>query len=111
MIIKQKDIVLLPYPFTDLEGNKVRPALVVSHDYFNNLSADIIAIPLTSVLKDVPYSVFITQNDMASGKLLVPSRIRADKIFTVEKKIVSFKIGALKDASFKKVKKELNALF
>lgn len=32
MNVHQKEIVLLPYPFSDLEGKKVRPAVIVSND-------------------------------------------------------------------------------
>jgi len=32
MKINQRDIILLPYPFSNLEGKKVRPALVVSNN-------------------------------------------------------------------------------
>ena len=35
MNVFQKELILLPYPFSNLEGNKVRPALVVSNDSFN----------------------------------------------------------------------------
>ena len=52
MIANQKEIVLLPYPFSDLEGSKVRPAIVVSNDFFNKKSADCIAVPLTTVSID-----------------------------------------------------------
>ena len=87
MDAKQKEIVLLPYPFSDLEGTKVRPAIIVSNDSFNNKSADCIMVPLTTVIKDEPYSIVINQQDLTSGKLLKPSRIRADKIFAAEKKL------------------------
>jgi len=35
MIINQKEIVLLPFPFSDLEGTRVRPALVISNNELN----------------------------------------------------------------------------
>ena len=38
MNIRQKEIVLLPYPFSDLEGKKVRPAVILSNDKFNEKS-------------------------------------------------------------------------
>ena len=76
MEIKQKDIVLLPYPFTDLKGKKIRPALVVSNDSVNSKSKDCIMLPLTSVIKDEPYSIAINQEDLSSGQLIKSSRIK-----------------------------------
>jgi mRNA interferase MazF len=107
MQIRQKEIVLLPFPFSDLEGTKVRPALVVSNDSFNAKSDDCVMVPLTTVIKDEPFSVLISQDDLSAGKLLRPSRIRADKIFTVEKKMVMMRIGSLKANTFNKVKDEI----
>ena len=111
MNITQKEIVLLPYPFTDLEGTKVRPALVLSNNDFNKKSDDCIIIPLTTVIKDEPYSILINQEDLSSGKLLRPSRIRVDKIFTVEKRLVMMKIGTVNNITFEKVKSELTKIF
>ena|SRR3989344_160520 len=111
MNIKQKDIVLLPYPFTNLEGSKVRPAIVISNDTFNKKSDDCIAIPLTTIIKEVPYSIIIDQTDLSYGKLIKPSRIRIDKIFTVEKKSIIMKIGVIKDPTFSKIKSELMNVF
>ncbi len=111
MNVSQKEIVLLPYPFSDLEGTKVRPALVVSNDFFNKKSDDCVMVPLTSVIKDEPYSVIIDQKDLSSGKLLKPSRVRADKIFTVEKRLIIMKIGVISDYAFGRIKAELDKVF
>ena len=104
MNINQKEVVLLPYPFSNFEGMKVRPALVVSNDSFNKKSADCIMVPLTTVIKDDPYSIIIDNNDMDSGELVKQSRIRTDKIFSVEKSLVTMKIGVIKDKTFEKIK-------
>ena len=103
----QKEIVLLPYPFSDMKGKKVRPALVVSNNNFNVRSNDCIMVPLTSVIKDEPHSILIDQDDLASGKLHSISRVKADKIFTVEKKIAIMKIGILNDGPFEKIRSEI----
>lgn len=111
MNTNQKEVVLLPYPFSDLRQEKVRPALVVSNDFFNKKSDDCIMVPLTSVIKEEPYSVLINQKDMKNGKLLKPSRIRTDKIFAVEKSLAVMRIGTLTDEAFKKVKQEIFEMF
>jgi len=111
MNINQKDIVLLPYPFSNFEGMKVRPALVVSNELFNKKSADCIMVPLTTVIKDEPYSILVDNQDLDSGELAKPSRIRADKVFCVEKNLVTMKIGIIKDKTFEKVKQEIFKMF
>ena len=111
MNARQKDIVLLPYPFTDLEGTKVKPAIIISNDSFNKKSDDCVMIPLTTVIKDEPYSILITQEDLSSGKLLKPSRVRVDKIFTVEKRLVIMEIGTINNATFEKIRSELAKVF
>ena len=60
MIINQKEIVLLPFPFSDLEVTRVRPGLVVSNDELNKKSEDCIMVPLTTVIKDEPYSALLS---------------------------------------------------
>ena len=107
MTVQQKEIVLLPYPFSDLQRTKVRPAIVVSNNIFNKKSDDCIMVPLTTVIKDEPYSIIISQEDLASGKLLKPSRVRADKIFAVEKGLIIMKIGVINDKTFDNIKEEI----
>ena len=42
------DIVLVPFPFTDLSSAKQRPALVVSADAFNSIRDDVLVASITS---------------------------------------------------------------
>ena len=106
MKIYQKDLILLSYPFSNLENKKVRPALVLSNDLFNKKSDDCILVPLTGVIKDEPYSIIISQNNLEVGKLIKISRIRVDKIFSIEKNLIYMKIGKLDNKTFEKVKEE-----
>ncbi len=45
---KRGDIVLVPFPFTDLSSSKRRPALVVSPDWFNSSNQDLVLVGITS---------------------------------------------------------------
>lgn len=47
MKYNQRDIVLVNYPFTDLKGSKVRPALIISNKRVNK-TGDYIFIMITS---------------------------------------------------------------
>ncbi len=85
--------------------------MVVSNNSLNNSSDDCILLPLTSAIKNVPYSILITKKDLLSGNLLKDSRIRADKIFTLEKNKIFNKIGILNDNIFKKVYQKILRLF
>lgn len=111
MKFKQKELVLLPYPFTDQEGSKVRPAIIISNDEFNKKCQDCVMIPLTTVIKDEPYSIIIDQEDLSSGKLLKPSRIRIDKIFTINKNLIMMQIGKMSEKTFLNIKSEVSKVF
>jgi mRNA interferase MazF len=45
---KRGDVVLVPFPFTDLTSAKQRPALVVSADAFNSTRDDVLVAAITS---------------------------------------------------------------
>jgi len=107
---RQGDLVLMSYPFSNLEERKVRPALIVSNNLFNKKSDDCIMVPLTGVIKSEPYSVVINQENLEAGRLLKVSRIRIDKIFSVEKKLIRLRIGRLNKETFEKVKQEFLSL-
>jgi|SRR3989338_1472992 len=107
MNVNRGDIVLLPVPFSDQSSRKVRPAIVISNDTINRMSEDIILVPLTSVLKEVPYSIIISQENLSEGKLITTSRARMDKVFTAHKSLIRMNIGTLKHDILRKIRQEL----
>ncbi|MAG78216.1 hypothetical protein CL616_02505 [archaeon] len=109
--MKQKNLILIEYPSTDFESVKIRPALIISNDKLNIMSEDCIMVPLTTIMKDLPYSIIIQPNDLESGKLIKTSRIRIDRITSIKKDLIIKKIGVLNNKQFFNVKKEIKNLF
>lgn len=105
------DLVLVPFPFSDLTSSKTRPALVLSSAAYNADSRDVIVCAVTSNLANAAHSVLLQPADMAGGKLLVTSRAKVDKVATVQQSIVRKKLGVVKPAVVAQVLKEFFALF
>ena len=111
MIFQQKELVLLPYPFSDQGGSKVRPAIIVSNDNFNKRCEDCVMVPLTTLIKDEPFSLIVNQDSLESGKLLKQSRVRIDKLFTIKKSLIMMKIGKINEKTLDKIKFEIIKVF
>jgi len=97
MNYEQRDLILIYFPFTDLKRNKLRPAIVLSNNKYNQENQDVIAVPLTSNLTNNEYSLSIEQKNLEKGKLIIKSNVKTDKIFSVEKRIVKMSIGKVKE--------------
>jgi len=95
-MISQRDVVLLSFPFSDLQGSKVRPAIVMSNDRYNRQSRDFIAVPLTSNVKLRDYAILVTTRELETGKLIVDSKAKVDRVFSVSQQVVRMKIGRVK---------------
>src|SRR3989344_5918118 len=99
-MIDQKSIVLIPFPYSDFSGKKVRPALILSNLRFNK-NEDIIICAITSSIKDRPYSIIINQNDTVNKKLVDESQVRLDTITRIKKSLIIKEIDILNDKTFK----------
>jgi len=99
----QRDIVLIPVPFTDLSATKRRPVLVLSKTAHNRKSPDIVVAAITSNLTVRGPRVPITSDDLESGSLRVESCVRADKVYTLDKSIIIRRFGRLKQEAFQAV--------
>ena len=85
------DVVIIPFPFTDLTGSKKRPAFVVA-DLSGN---DIIVCQITSKSKSDPFALPISVHDFISGDLPLDSFIRPNRIFTADKNSILSVAGHL----------------
>ena len=86
------DVVVVPFPFADLNQKKRRPALVVSSVSFNKVHTQTILAMITSTKNKWPSDVVI-ENWQEAG-LNVPCKIRL-KLFTLDNKSVIRKVGRL----------------
>lgn len=90
MNFSKGDIVLLPYPFTDLKTSKVRPAVVAASE--DGRYSDIFVIPLTSRTTTLNAGEYVLKNWISAG-LNVPSAVKRGCVL-VDSKLILLKVGS-----------------
>jgi mRNA interferase MazF len=100
------DVVVIPFPFSDLSKSKKRPALVVA-----SFSDEIVLCQITSGKGFDKYSVNVDDEDFSSDKLNLSSVVRCNRIFTADRKIILYKIGSLRTRKFRKISECLLDMF
>ena len=93
------DVVVVPFPFSDLTHSKKRPALVIGVLEGD----DIILCQITSQRMKDKYAVSIVDNDFGSGTLKQKSNARPNRIFTADTNIILYRVGHLKSNKAKEV--------
>jgi mRNA interferase MazF len=103
-MIEQKDILLVPFPFSDQSGRKVRPVIVISNNEFNLHSEDIIVMGVTSNLSKDKYSLSLNNKDLDEGKLVTNCFIKVENVLKLDKELIIKKIGKIKSNKFDQIK-------
>lgn len=85
------DVVVIPFPFSDLSDSKRRPALVLA----DLPDDDILLCEITSQQSNTKFIVPLTARDFISGALPVDSFIRPARIFTADKNLIVRKVGVV----------------
>ena len=85
------DVVILPFPFSDLTQAKRRPAFVLTV----LPGDDIILCQITSRDVKDEFAIKLREMDFVEGSLPVESNIRPNRLFTADRHIVLYKIGHL----------------
>lgn len=93
------DIVVVPFPFSDLTQAKRRPAFVIA----GLDGEDVILCQITSQSIRDKYAIQINDGDFSAGGLKQPSNIRPNRVFTADSHLVLYKIGVLKEAKVSEV--------
>ena len=109
--IEQRDILLIPFPFSDFSGSKIRPVLVLSKSSFNASSNDIIVCGITTITEKNHYAITVTNKDLEHGQLHSVCTIKLESILRVDKRIIIKKIGKLKENTFSPALEKLHSLF
>ncbi|SHG26944.1 type II toxin-antitoxin system PemK/MazF family toxin [Bradyrhizobium erythrophlei] len=92
-MFERGDLLLVPFPFTDLSAAKRRPVLAVTAaDSFG----DFIAMPVTS-RPQAEHGLPLSAADMLTGTLPAPSWIRTNRIVTLNASLVVKSVGRVSE--------------
>ena len=94
-MINQRDLVLVPFPFSDQSGRKVRPVIVISNDKFNDSSEDLLVVGVTSNISKGQYTLELGNVDLEDGNLFTKCCIKVENILKLDKDLVIKKIGKI----------------
>jgi len=101
------EVIILPFPFTNLSAAKRRPALVLA----NTRGDDVILCPISSQEREEPYAIPLENKDFLKGSLHLSSSIRPNVLFTADKVLIEKRIGLLKKSKIEEVIRELFKIF
>ncbi|OJV14679.1 MAG: hypothetical protein BGO21_18425 [Dyadobacter sp. 50-39] len=99
------DVILIPFPFTNLSGNKLRPAVVLAAD-----NTDVTACFITSQIGWQEATDVLLNPSHANG-LKVISLIRTRKIASIQRNFAKGLLGRLSANELSELNSKLKLLF
>jgi mRNA interferase MazF len=94
------EVVLVPFPFSDLSAFKLRPAVCLR----DAGRGDWILCQITSSRYGDPLAIALGAADFSSGGLLVASFARPGKLFTANMSLIARSVGKLRETAFRRVR-------
>ncbi len=92
-------IVLVPFPFSDLSQAKVRPAVCLAFVG----RGDWTLCQITSNPYGDPHAILLDSSSFSSGALLTSSYAPPGKLFTAHDSLIVRTVGELHDAAFRRI--------
>ena len=112
---QRSDILLVPFPFTDLSQQKTRPSVVISSASYNTRMSDLILVAISSktVSIDPAFDLLIPSSHLlfAATGLRTSSVIKAAKIVTIDQGMIYRKLGSLPTDLMIRLEQRLLAIF
>jgi len=92
-------IVVIPFPFSDLSGAKLRPAVVLAESSHN----DWLLCQITSNAYIDPTAVRLTNAELSKGTLNTVSFARPMKLFTANENLIIKRVAILNNETFREI--------
>ncbi|MCY4625237.1 MAG: type II toxin-antitoxin system PemK/MazF family toxin [Chloroflexi bacterium] len=92
--VRHGDVVLVPFPLNSPTSTQRRPAVVVSGDYFNSGTGEVVIAPITGHGRAAPRIGDYAVMDWENAGLLGPGTVRA-RLTTLRSSHLLRKLGAL----------------
>ena len=100
------DVVVIPFPFSDLSSIKLRPALII----VELPNCDVMLCQIASKQETDGFPIGINKKDFSSGGLDPLSFVRPNRIFTDEKSIIKYRTGSINIEKQKEVRDKIVSL-
>jgi len=97
------DVVFVRFPFSDLSGQKLRPALLLAEAGRD----DLVLCQITSQRYTDERAIKLESDDFSQGRLIKASYIRPAKLFTANMSIVEKTVGRVKPEVIRLVVNEI----
>ncbi len=95
MMYEQRDVVLIPFPYSDLSGAKQRPALIISNKKVNK-DEDRICCLITS--NPTSEGIKIAKEHFETGNLPFQSWAKPHRLFTIHERIIRKRLCRVTEA-------------
>ncbi len=106
MAFRRGDVVLIPFPFSDLSAAKTRPAVVVSGDLYHAIRSELLLAFVSSQTAQANPTLDYVLDDWETAGLLKPSFVRP-KIAAVAPALVVYHVGTLSARDLQEVDQRL----
>lgn len=110
MTFKAFTVVRVPFPFTDRNASKNRPALVLSDEGSFNTPAGHSVMAMITSEANAPWPLDCPIRDLTAAGLPAPSKVRF-KLFTLDHRLVRGELGQLATADVEAVRAAFARLF
>jgi mRNA interferase MazF len=87
------DVVLVPFPFTDLTGAKLRPALVLAPSGGSDVVLAFISSQVNSRIRPTEHALLTPDPEFAQSGLKADSVFRMDRLVTLQQSLLQRRIG------------------
>lgn len=109
MTYERFDVVRVPFPFTDRNASKNRPALVLSGSASFNTPAGHSVMAMITSQHTPPWPLDCQLSDLPAAGLPAPSKVRF-KLFTLDHRLVRGKLGQLSSEDRQEIERGLASL-
>lgn len=104
--LQRGDVVLVPFPYSDLSTTKQRPAVVVSGSTYHQSEPDIILASITGQAPDQLAPTDSRLQDWQRAGLLMPSLVKSFLV-TMDPALVRHRLGRLTARDLREVETKL----
>lgn len=101
------EIVIVSFPFSNLRGHKLRPALVLANAEFENF----ILCQITSKPYSSRTAIRLISVDFIGNPLSITSYIRPDKLFTADPELIAGRVAQLNKRAMEKILARIQKIF